>query len=244
MTTTELSNLFDIQFDNIASKDSPNIDLYEKSFYLTLAQLEIVKNNYHPNNKGFEETEKRRVDLKELIRPYRTFTQVSSTNGISNDSKFFNIPNETMFIIQEEAIISSDDECLNGKRLEVIPKTHDEYNKQIKSPFKKPDDNIAWRLDSAKQNNNKNVEIITPYDLSQYNCRYIKYPRPIILTDLTGGDFTGEGLTIDGFTQPQTSELDQEIHPEIVALAVEMAMTDYKDGTLNSRILRNSNKNN
>ncbi len=243
MTITEFSNEFDIHYDNIATKGAPGLDLYEKSVYLTRAQLEIVKRHYGRGNKyqtGFEQTEKRRVDLKELIKNYITFTPVASTDGISPDSKFYNIPNELMFIIQEDAVISSTDTCLNGKLLEVIPKTHDEFNRQRKSPFKKPNDNKAWRMDYSRQNGNKNVEIISPHDLQYYKCRYLKYPSPIILTDLSAGDFLGEGLTIEGLTQPQTSELDQELHPEIVALAVELADVDYKDGTLNSRILRNS----
>lgn len=216
MTIVEFNNEFDIQYDSIATKGAPGLDLYEKSVYLTRAQLELVKRHYHPlGNKyqeGFEHTEKRRVDLKELIKSYKTFSPISSINGISTDSKFYNIPNELMFIIQEEAIISSTDPCLNGKILEIIPKTHDEYNRQRKSPFKRPNENKAWRMDFSKQNGNKNVEIITPYDLQQYSCRYLKYPSPIILTDLSAGDFLGEGLTIEGLTQPQTSELLSLIH--------------------------------
>ena len=91
MTTTEFSNEFDILYDNVASKSAPGLDLYEKSVFLTKAQLEIVKNHYLNQNKyqaSFEGNEKRRIDLKELIKNYETSTILESNIGLSNLSKF------------------------------------------------------------------------------------------------------------------------------------------------------------
>ena len=72
MTVQEFSNQFDILYNAIATQSAPGIDSYEKSVYLTKAQLEIIKNYYDPasnrKQKGFEGSEKRRVDLKNLIR--------------------------------------------------------------------------------------------------------------------------------------------------------------------------------
>ena len=44
MTVSEFSNEFDVYYNSIATNAAPSIDLYEKSVYLTKAQLEIVKN--------------------------------------------------------------------------------------------------------------------------------------------------------------------------------------------------------
>lgn len=243
MNITEFSNEFDILYDNIASKSAPGLDLYEKSVYLTKAQLEIVKNHYNISNKyqeGFEGSEKRRTDLKELIKFYKSVDNIPSNNGISINSKFFRIPDNVFLIINEQATINDNtNNCITNKLVNVVPKTHDEFNIQIKNPFKKPDENLVWRIDYSKQSNNKNVELISPYEIINYNIRYIKYPSPIILTDLSSGDFSGEGLTIEGQTSPKTSELDSSLHSEILDRAVELAVRDYKESNLQNKVQLN-----
>lgn len=240
MTVLELSNEFDISYNSIASNSAPAIDMYEKSVYFTKAQLEIVKNHFNPlGNKyrrGFEGSSKRRTDLKELIRHYTSTLQVASDDNISDDSKFFRIPNDTFLIIQEKITVSSSDSCIDGKEIKVVPKTHDEYNIQIDNPFKKPSSKVTWRLDFYSQTgNNKNVELISPYDISKYRIRYVKYPEPIILTDLLTA-FPGESLSIDNVALEQTCKLDVEIHREILDRAVEIALSDLKQNNLGAKL--------
>lgn len=237
MTVGELNNEFDIHYNSIAGQSSPNLDLYEKSIFFTKAQLELVKDYYDPQSnrkqKGFEASEKRRTDLKELIKNYKSLIYFSDNNAIDSNSKFFNIPNDVFIITNEKGIIK-DTGCFEGKSLNIKPMTQDEYNIQIDNPFKRPNEKVAWRLDFSKINNNKVVEIVTPYKI-EYNLRYIKYPKPIILGDLNTL-FPSENLSIDGFTLPSTSELSEEIHKEILDRAVELALRDYKPSGLESKI--------
>lgn len=237
MTVEELNNEFDIHYNSIAGQSSPNLDLYEKSIFFTKAQLELVKDYYDPQSnrkqKGFEASEKRRTDLKELIKNYKSLIYFSDNNAIDSNSKFFNIPNDVFIITNEKGIIK-DTGCFEGKSLNIKPMTQDEYNIQIDNPFKRPNEKVAWRLDFSKINNNKVVEIVTPYKI-EYNLRYIKYPKPIILGDLDIL-FPSENLSIDGQTSPSTCELDIEIHKEIVDRAVELALRDYKPNGLESKI--------
>lgn len=242
MSTNEFSNEFDILYDNVASKSAPGLDLYEKSVFLTKAQLEIVKNHYLNQNKyqvSFEGNEKRRIDLKELIKNYETSTLLKSNVGISNLSKFYKLPDDLFLTIQEQVTFNSTDDCINNKVVKVVPKTHDEYNIQIKNPFKKPDNNVVWRLDYSKQNDIDNVELLSVYDIKKYQLRYIKFPSPIILTSLLLGDFVGMGLSINNQTDEKTSELDESIHDEILNRAVELAVRDYKESNLQNKIQTN-----
>ena len=48
MTTQEFSNEFDVLYNNIMSNQAPGLDEYEKSVFLTKAQLEILKNYFNP----------------------------------------------------------------------------------------------------------------------------------------------------------------------------------------------------
>jgi len=236
MTTKELSNEFDILYNSIATNAAPGIDLYEKSVYLTKAQLEIVKNYFNPKgNKyqtGFEGSTKRRNDLNELIKGAKSTVQITSDNGISSTSQFFRVENEVFLIIQEQAKVSSTDICVDGKYLKVVPKTHDEYEIQKNNPFKKPDDKVIWRLDYYSQTGgSKNIELIPAYTVTEYKYRYVKYPEPIVLTNLTTA-FSGEGLSIDGISTEQTCKLSKSVHREILDRAVEFALADYKPANL------------
>ena len=61
----------------------------------------------------------------------------------------------------------------------------------------------------------------TPFDVS-YTIRYVKVPRPIILSDLTDLE-----LSIRGRREQSTCELPDEMHPEILKRAVELAKAYY-----------------
>ncbi len=243
MTTLEFSNEFDISYDNVASKNAPGLDLYEKSVYLTRAQLELVKNKYNPKgnkyNSGFEGSQKRINDLKELVEPYSSSTFFQNSNNISSTAKFTKVPNDLFLIIYENIEFDTTNTCLQNRKIKVVPKTHDEYNRQISNPFKKPSEELVWRLEISKQGEDKIVEIESTIPVKNYYCRYIKFPKPIILTDLSSGDFTEMGLSIDGFTNEQGCELHESVHPEIINRAVEMAVLDYKDGRLESKVQLN-----
>lgn len=238
MTNLEFRNEFDIHYNSIATQSAPNIDDYELSVYLTKAQLELVKDYYDPSsnrkNKGFENSEKRRVDLKELIKEFNTNTLISTNIKLTDNSKIFKIPDD-VFLIIYESVKCNVNNC-GEKELSVVPKTHDEFNIQYGNPFKRPNKNKVWRLDISKINNNKIVELISPFTISEYKIRYIKYPKPIIISDLNIS-FPNENLTINGFSSIQQCELDQEIHNEILDRAVELALRDYKPSNLESKIL-------
>lgn len=243
MTVSEFSNEFDISYNSIASNSAPGIDLYEKSVYLTKAQLEIIKNYFNPlgnkYRKGFENSSKRRNDLKELIRSYSTITPIpSNDNNIIDGTSFFEIPNESFLIIEERAKLNRNNNCSNSS-VGVVPKTHDEFGAQINNPFKKPNGSVVWRLDIESQNNNKAVELISEFPITEYRIRYIKYPTPIILADLDT-EFPGEGLSIDNINIKTECNLSESIHREILDRAIELALSDYKPNLLSVKTQLNS----
>ncbi len=240
MTVQEFNIEFDLHYDNIASKGAPGLDLYEKSVFLTKAQLQLINDKYNPQGnkykEGFEGSEKRRVELKNLIKPYKTTVVVTNDDKISENSYTFNIPDDTYLIIQEQCKLDQTVDCFKNKYTGIVPKTYDEYNTQSKNPFKTPYNNIVWRLDISKVNDKKAVELISKYSIDEYNIRYIQYPKPIILTDLID---EYNGLSIDGYTELTECELDESIHREIIDRAVELAVSDYKYNDLQNRVQLN-----
>jgi len=238
MTTNEIRNEFQIHYNAIATMSAPNIDDYELSVYLTKAQLELVKNNYNTDGnkyrKGFENSEKRRVDLRELVKDHKSTQIVTSASHIHSDSKFFKIPNDVFLIVYENAKISTTD-CHNGNMLKVVVKTHDEFSIQINNPFKKPDNSSVWRVDISKIGTDRVVELINPNTISEYHIRYIMFPPPIVLSNLST-KFPGEGLSVDGVTAEQTCILDNEFQREIIDRAVQLALRDYKPSGLETKV--------
>lgn len=70
MTSLEFSNEFEILYNNVMSNQSPGIDEYEKSVFLTKAQLELVKNYFNPKSnklqEGYDDSAKRQYDFSTL----------------------------------------------------------------------------------------------------------------------------------------------------------------------------------
>jgi len=237
MTNQEFRNEFNISYNSIASMSAPSIDDYELSLYLTKAQLEIVKNYYDPlsnrKQKGFEATEKRRRDLNQLVKDYKTTDIISNDFNIDSEAKFYIVPDDLFLITNEKAKIISED-CYNNKILKIKPMSYDEYNIQVDNPFEKPNEKYAWRLDLSNINNVKVVEIISPYNILgslEYQIRYIKYPKPIIITDLETA-FPSDNLTIDGIFAETPCELNTEVCREILDRAVMLALADYRPQNL------------
>lgn len=231
MTPREFSYEFDIFYNNIRSASAPGIDNYEKSVLLTESQEEIVRQIINPTAeyaKGIEDIELHRRYLDILTKQFISVDKDESFEKIAPNSTFFTIPLELYLIINERLLITSEIECYNNKTIDVVPITHDEYNSTRKNPFKKPKLGgvtiQAWRLDYGPISGKRKVEIIYPEDSTpiQYIVRYLRKPRPIILSDLTT-----DGLSIDGETDEQTSELDDSLHRQILLNAVQKAKMIY-----------------
>jgi hypothetical protein len=143
---------------------------------------------------------------------------------------------------------------------QVIPVKYTEYMRLMSKPFKEPLKNTAWRIISkgregdadvdttsgdptlTDKNISSKIEIVTTSadrnkyrkngerDTIVYNIRYVKRPRPIILTDLS--DTFGEDLTINGYNKAMTCELNESTHEAILQRAVELAKVAWA-GNLN-----------
>lgn len=239
MTTTEFSNEFDTlvdsyrrfkDFDNKENLDSLDFNEYEKSVYLTQAQESIVIDLYSGRNMdglSFEKTEEVRRYLNELVKTFNTNVKVTNvTDKISENSIFFKLPIDILYIVYEavglnDAMLS----CSGRQEVPVVPVTHDEYQKVVRNPFRKPNDKRVLRIDAKGEN----VELISQYTISDYIMRYLKKPTPIILLDLPND------LTINEVSTKQECELNPAIHRVILEKAVQIAITSKLMGMGNNK---------
>lgn len=215
MTTSELSNEFDILFNNISSNQAPGLDSYEKSVLLTQAQEEIIKGLYNGNLVGesFEATEELRRYIESLVKTevLEPMEELPFT-GISSKSTFFKLPPEVWFITYEQATVGAI--ASPSKVVKVVPMRQDEWNKSKSNPFKTPNYNKVIRLDSGENV----IELVTNYaTIDTYLIKYIKRPRPIILETLP------DYLSINGEHNESGCELNTALHRIILERAVQLA---------------------
>lgn len=228
MTVEELSNQFDVlvssyrrfkDFDNREILDSVEFNEYEKSYFLTKAQNEIVTSLYNGrNNSGesFESTEELRRYLSNLVKEAR-LSPITNTSGmvlgINSSSKFFTLPKDVWFITYESAYLD-DAKCGSYNPIDVVPVTQDEYNEIKNNPFRGLSDRRALRLDLS----DGVVEIVCKYIVNSYYLRYLRKPKPIVLVDMPNQ------LTIDGEGKTSACELHEAIQQKILDRAVMEAL--------------------
>jgi hypothetical protein len=211
MNLSQFKEEFLILYDKITNFSAPGYEDIEISYFLTKAQERIVLDAYDsiiPNKLSFEETEKRRKQLSELVIPNVPLTQSIDQSGA--EGKFYDLPEDCFLVIKEKAKITGCPCCENEFK-QVKPVTHDEFEINKDNPFKKPDEKILWRLDV----NGRRHDLIskTGTNISEYRISYIRKPEPIIL----------DGSTIDNVTGPNECKLNSIIQRLIIDEAVKIA---------------------
>ena len=74
----------------------------------------------------------------------------------------------------------------------------------------------------------------------RYVIRYVRKPRPIILTDLD--DIYGESLSIDGHTKSNPCELSDIVQEAVLQRAVELAKISYEGNTNDIQLMMEAGK--
>ena len=237
MTTQEFSNEFDVLYNNIMSNQAPGLDEYEKSVFLTKAQLEILKNYFNPKGnkygQGFDENAKRQIDFSTLITVAKPsqYTPEGGYVKFDDRSQLYKMPQDILLMLNETGINTVD----GVKRLiSIIPMNYEEYARLMSKPWKQPLKNQGWRLFQSTDGVDFISEVVIKYDstLTDYKIRYVKRPKPIILANLAD---EYSNVSIEGLNTVTECELDPILHPEILQRAVELAKSAYT-GDLKSSV--------
>ena len=237
MTTQEFSNEFDVLYNNIMSNQAPGLDEYEKSVFLTKAQLEILKNYFNPKGnkygQGFDENAKRQIDFSTLITVAKPsqYTPDGSYVKFDDRSQLYKMPQDILLMLNETGINTVD----GVKRLiSIIPMNYEEYARLMSKPWKQPLKNQGWRLFQSTSGVDFISEVVIKCNssLTDYKIRYVKRPKPIILANLAD---EYSNVSIEGINTITECELDPILHPEILQRAVELAKSAYT-GDLKSSV--------
>lgn len=231
MLPDEFSTKFDVllnsynfppEFGDEHPKFNPALNEYEKSVFLTKAEMEFFVSLYNGTSipgVAFEITEESRRYLEDLVRTktyYSTDIEEVEDN-LSSNSVVFELEPDLGFITLELVSYDKEGDCFNGFTARVYPVTQDEYARVRNNPFRGPTKYKVLRLDRGE----RLVELIPAkdYTIKEYLVRYLKKPNPIILTDLEG-----TGLSIEGQTAISGCEMNPLLHNLILERAVALAV--------------------
>jgi hypothetical protein len=153
MTPQEMSDYFDVVLQaHVTKLDNSEIDPlvfdeYEKSVFLTSSQEDMVSALYNKSG-NFEFTEEDRRLLNNLVRSDKPVLDNTTMRfHITNNSKFYILPDDLMYIIHEQCTMNSKDPCIASRTFDVYPCTHDEFNRTNRNPFRGTNDHRVLRLD-------------------------------------------------------------------------------------------------
>ena len=221
MNNIEFSNQFDVLYNNITSNQAPGLNEYEKSVFLTKAQDEVLKNYFNPKSnpkqEGYDDTIKRQADFSGLMREKTGTIDSNPTSQFDPRSIVYKVPTDVYLIINEQILLKSGN-TTNGIR-QILPINYDEYRRVMSKPYKEPLKYQAWRLFTSTESNSFNgqriAEIImtstdknSNYD-KEYKIRYIKFPKPIILSDFS--DSFGEDISINGYNGSEDNYSESDL---------------------------------
>lgn len=201
---------------------NPALNEYEKSVFLTKAEQELFVSLYNGTaipGVAFEITEESRRYLDNLVET-KIYTQedaVEDTDILDANSKVFQLEDEVAFITLELVSYDKTGDCFSGFTAKVYPITQDEYARVKDNPFRGPTKYKVIRLDKG----NRKVELIPAkgYPIKKYLMKYLRRPKPIILTDLNNTN-----LSIDKEKDVTECEMNPILHNAILERAVALAV--------------------
>lgn len=228
MTLQEFNVEFDILYNNITSNSAPPLNEYEKSVFLTQAQLEIVKELYSGRNQlglAIEVNEESRQYLNSLVTTLSELPQLVSNKDFGKYSKY---TLSTIFskkkyiaILREWIEIKNNEDVY--KEIPVVTSTQDSIVSTLRNPFRGISKKRAIKIEEGgKEYIYYSIPESTTYT---FNRTYLKMPTPIILEGITDSSLTIEDQEVDEYGIE--CRLPQSLHRDILMRAVQLAKQTY-----------------
>lgn len=223
MTISQMHIDFRLLYDETNSYSYPSLLPEEIDRYLNIAQQRIIEQRLYGNNvrrEGAEESQKRVDDIRNLIKNYSTTTFVTNSDNKPN-GVFVQLPSDYRHADQEDIIINYTD-CTGTaatKQVEVVPLTHDRYNRTIKDPFNAPYEDLIYRLPYGKIGTNDFFELITD-NLTSVNTYVLRYYKEPVSMQY--------GSTYSTPTTDVNCELAEHLHREIIEEGTKVALENVR----------------
>ena len=199
MTNTELTDEFEILFEDLATNGSKGLNNYEKSVCYTYAQEQIVKQlavsgNYEPIT-SIVKVEKVAPIASTL---YKTAKKVPKTVDMLHEIGYF-----------ASGVI---------KDIPGVAVPQAKIDSMLIMPYQYPPKDLVYVVVGEDA-----YEVFLPLNFTAplFNTRYVEYPTPVILDTLTGSE------TINSLQDITAPVLSDDYHRTLVNTAVQYAVKVY-----------------
>lgn len=204
MTTQEFNEEFRLLYD-LQSKGGPSLDVYEISLFLTLAAKEIQTLAVD----SYETNERSRRMINGILKNKESILEKNLIIG----TKFFkyktSLPDNLMAIFRENVKLKN---CIEFPK--IVDSRLDELNENLVNPFKRPNKKKVLRVEEETGK----ISLYSTEEIESHKVTYCEFVEPIIIADL---DY---GLTIEGKSTENNTNLPSLIHSKIVELGVAKAI--------------------
>lgn len=220
-TIDEMHIDFEQRLDKVQSNALAEFTIEEIDAFLNTAQLMFVKKRYGYNNiynQGFEESQKRIDDIRELVLTH-TFTNPTTVNYEEEDIYRLDISQSVtdyMFYIRGRVTVKEPECSPTTNSIKIVQQ--DDLEKVKTDPFNKPKptNSVGYFEDG-------DIFIVPGKGtVTQGKVTYVKYPATMIHSQLNGG--------------PVNCELALHTHDEIVELSVMLALNQIESPRQQSHI--------
>ncbi len=234
MNVLKMHEAVKLGLDKTSSLELPAFEPEELDYWLNEAQLQIIKQKMYGNNfrgEGFEDSGKRMDDLVTLVQEsdvlslsiHPFYPNVKTLNIEDIDST--NPDSKYMFFISAAAQFESPSN-VDIDMIEAYPVMQNRIKDLIQTEFNTPfiKNPLVYFYD------NKIGFIHDPYkSITAAYIKYVKQPKELVST---------------GATEYQTteSELPEQVHPEIVALTVNLLLENIESVRLEPNLMQLSKK--
>lgn len=226
---------FLVGYDIIANFEAPGYEPKEVSTFLTKAQEEIVFSMLGRKDSYTEEFKKTINKLKTIVEISNT--SFSNPSGMYPNGTLVELPAAVMLVYNDRVNMTATANHFYPLHvftdIAVLPIDDDYYHANKKNPFKKPNDELVWRLDQGTATLKHHIYILPEYcTLVKVILHYYRKPEPIIIASsaYVAGDGAIDGKSWSNYTvNGLDCELDPFIHRKIVDKAIQLAYIATKD---------------
>lgn len=151
MTTQEMSNEFDILYNQVNSNQAPGIDEFEKSVFLTKAQNQVILAKFDPRGNKFQAGfnindlgQLRQYDFSTLI-DNAELDRVTSQQYLPYDPRAitFILPDD-YFLTLNESIVETHNQV--PYIYQIIDISYNDYTRLMQKPYQYPPKRSVWKL--------------------------------------------------------------------------------------------------
>ena len=238
MTTTEMSNEFDILYNQVNSNQAPGVDEFEKSVFLTKAQNQVILAKFDPRGNKFQAG----FNINDLgqLRQYDFSTLIENTelDRITSQQYSPYDPRAITFVLPDDYFLTLNESVVENYQqvpyiYQIIDISYGDYTRLMQKPYQYPPKRSVWKLITKNGTVEEQIVVEDNPQVAQVQTERGAKLHTIqsVLVNLSS-----DNLSIDGVSEETPCKLPEGVHHIIVQRAVELCTAIYNPQALGNLV--------